>query len=405
MVTRTAQIFGFVLFIMAQAATLVIYPVYLVLFNAVANTKFELPVLFLLPIIKLIMKNVIAESIGYMEDMLPESVLLTVDFFNAVYMATCMQQISSTTTVITIVTVDIIRTTLTIQSIYGTASNLHRQVNREMRWGDKKLKILQVGCAKCENVDNIARQDLSKIQLRSCLPHKLSSAGKAELARLEKFPFKPAGKIHLRRLSSLATLSIHNVDATTAYLNERSLSLRRVSFRRTSAKVLAGAQMNTIPVRPSQQRSVSRRSSINSLHPRNSSHILHITLTILFRSECLVLTEYLGSFVPICYAAFVCVMIRLPSVQYHKELDGITPVTVQHTVQSVFTYGALEIVSFLALLAVIQRTIGLRALHHLAFVLETQASLVQSKLTVWMLLTLTFRVAHYGMFAKLINRS
>ncbi|KAE8882981.1 hypothetical protein PF005_g4278 [Phytophthora fragariae] len=119
----------------------------------------------------------------------------------------------------------------------------------------------------------------------------------------------------------------------TAYLQQRSLSLRSVSSRRQSTKVYAGAPISSIP---------------------------------------------------------------LPSVQYHTELDGITPATVQRTVQSVFTYGGLEIASFVALVVVIQRTIGLRALYHLAFVLETQMALVQSKLTVWMLLTLTFRVVHYG---------
>ncbi|EGZ12706.1 hypothetical protein PHYSODRAFT_517031 [Phytophthora sojae] len=328
MVSHHAQIFGFVLFIMAQAATLVIYPVYQVLFNAVTDTKFELPVLFLLPIIKILMKNVVAESIDYMEDMMPESIIFTVDFFNAVYMATCMQRTSSTITVATVMAVDIIRSVITLQSLYGTSYELQRQVNREMRCSGERLNLLEVGCSICQNVDRFARQELSKIQLRSCLPHKLSQAGKIQLSRLEN---------------------------------------------------------------------ASRRASANSPHP--TSRILQRTLEILFRSECLVLTEYLGSFVPICYANFVCVMVQLPSVQYHTELDGITPATVRDTVQSVFTYGGLEIVSFLALLVVIQRTISLRALYHLAFVLETQMALVQSKLTVWMLLTLTFRVVHYGAFA------
>ncbi|KAJ8566782.1 hypothetical protein ON010_g6344 [Phytophthora cinnamomi] len=138
MISHHAQIFGFVLFIMAQATTLVIYPVYQVLFNAIANTKFELPVLFLLPIIKIIMKNVVAESIDYMEDMMPESVIFTVDFFNAVYMATCMQRTSSTITVVTVMTVDIIRSIITLQSLYGTAYELQRQVNREMRCGGSR---------------------------------------------------------------------------------------------------------------------------------------------------------------------------------------------------------------------------------------------------------------------------
>ncbi|KAE8883038.1 hypothetical protein PF005_g4279 [Phytophthora fragariae] len=163
MISHHAQIFGFVLFIMAQATTLVIYPVYQVLFNAVANTKFELPVLFLLPILNIIMKNVVAESIDYMEDMMPESVILTVDFFNAVYMATCMQRTSSAVTVLTVMAVDIIRSVLTLQSLYGASYELQRQVHREMRRSGGRFNLLEVGCSICQNVDRFTRQDLSKI--------------------------------------------------------------------------------------------------------------------------------------------------------------------------------------------------------------------------------------------------
>ncbi|KAL4128970.1 hypothetical protein PRIC2_004982 [Phytophthora ramorum] len=89
-------------------------------------------------------------------------------------------------------------------------------------------------------------------------------------------------------------------------------------------------------------------------------------------------------------------MIQLPSARYHTELEGITRENVGNTVQPVFLYGLLECTSFFVLIIVIKRTIGMHVLYHLAFVLETQTSLIQSKLVVWMLLTLTCRVVHYG---------
>ncbi|KAG6612251.1 Ubiquitin carboxyl-terminal hydrolase 24 [Phytophthora cinnamomi] len=116
----------------------------------------------------------------------------------------------------------------------------------------------------------------------------------------------------------------------------------------------------------------------------------------MFTTECLILTEYLKSFTPAFYVNFLFIMVRLPSAQYHRELDGITQENVMHTLLPVFYYGLLEFVSFLLFVFAIRRTIGMDALYHLAFVLETQTSLIQSKLIVWMLLTLTFRVVHYG---------
>ncbi|KAE9250138.1 hypothetical protein PF004_g3067 [Phytophthora fragariae] len=99
MLEHPAQLYGFVLFIFAQALTLIVYPIYQVLFSASVNTHFELSVMMLLPIVKMMTKNIVASSIYYMEDMLPESVIFTVDFFNAVYVATCMRQASSGFTV------------------------------------------------------------------------------------------------------------------------------------------------------------------------------------------------------------------------------------------------------------------------------------------------------------------
>ncbi|GMF63847.1 unnamed protein product [Phytophthora fragariaefolia] len=110
LLAHPAQMYGFVLFIFAQALTLIIYPLYQVLFSASINSHYELSVMLLLPIVKMMTKNVVASSIYYMEDMLPESVIFTVDFFNAFYVATCMRQASSVFTVVAIMFFDVFHT-------------------------------------------------------------------------------------------------------------------------------------------------------------------------------------------------------------------------------------------------------------------------------------------------------
>jgi hypothetical protein len=172
-----------------------------------------------------------------------------------------------------------------------------------------------------------------------------------------------------------------------------------VSAKRRSTRVYTVSAMNAIAVKTARHDSVLRKQHAE-IHPPPSL-ALQRTLEILFRSECIILTEYLESFIPILYASFICVMVLLPSAKYHTELEGITRDNVQSTVQSVFLYGLLECASFLVLVVVIKRTLGMTALYHLAFVLETQMSLIQSKLVVWMLLTLTCRVTHYGASTRL----
>ncbi|KAG6617211.1 uncharacterized protein IUM83_02584 [Phytophthora cinnamomi] len=75
-------------FICAQMLMPIAYPIYEVLFVAAMNTHYELPVILLLPIMKVVMKYIITLALVQKEDMLPESVILSVDFFHAVYLAT-----------------------------------------------------------------------------------------------------------------------------------------------------------------------------------------------------------------------------------------------------------------------------------------------------------------------------
>ncbi|KAJ8566778.1 hypothetical protein ON010_g6343 [Phytophthora cinnamomi] len=210
MLEHPAQMYGFVLFIFAQALTLIIYPIYQVLFSASVNTRFELSVMMLLPIVKMIIKNIVASSIYYMEDMLPESVIFTVDFFNAVYVATCMRQASSVFTVMAIMFVDVFHTVYALRRLYRTGQEIKRRLNHDLGSNITTLKLLEEGCSLCRHRDKFERQELSQIQLRSCLPLTLSSTGKSTLARLERYPLKPAVKAHRRRAFSTSVVPMNN---------------------------------------------------------------------------------------------------------------------------------------------------------------------------------------------------
>lgn len=96
-------------------------------------------------------------------------------------------------------------------------------------------------------------------------------------------------------------------------------------------------------------------------------------------------------------------MVHLPSARYHAELFGISTENVDSIVQNVFVYAVLEMASLMALAVVMGRNCGIRVLYQLAFVMETHATLVQPKLVLWVLITLTYQVTHFGtLFLKCI---
>jgi hypothetical protein len=188
MLSHPAQIGGFVLFILAQTLTLAVYPVYQVLFDAALNTSYELPVMLLLPVVKMVMKNVVAESIDYMEDMMPEAVMFTVNYFDAIYVATCMQRLSSTSTVVAIMAVDTFHTFLSLRGLYSSAADIQRRLKREVGGTGTQLHLLDEGYSLCQHRQKFDMQEHSQIQLRSCLRHELSSAGTSFLDRLGEIP-------------------------------------------------------------------------------------------------------------------------------------------------------------------------------------------------------------------------
>ncbi|KAE8968148.1 hypothetical protein PF005_g27660 [Phytophthora fragariae] len=77
-------------------------------------------------------------------------------------------------------------------------------------------------------------------------------------------------------------------------------------------------------------------------------------------------------------------------------MAGITPDNVVERILPVFLFGLFDIASLVLLVVVINRNYRMRAINHLAFVLESQRSLIQTKLIVWMMIALCFRVMHFG---------
>ncbi|KAG2856857.1 hypothetical protein PC118_g17025 [Phytophthora cactorum] len=75
---------------------------------------------------------------------------------------------------------------------------------------------------------------------------------------------------------------------------------------------------------------------------------------------------------------------------------GFSSETIGDVIDSIFVFAVVELVALSLLAAVIYRNLGMNAAYHLAFVLETQTELIQSKLLGWVTMTLAFRVVHFG---------
>ncbi|ETL93116.1 hypothetical protein L917_08647 [Phytophthora nicotianae] len=355
----------FTLYLAAQTLMSVTYPAYQVLFQAAADAGYELTVVALLPIVKLVMRNIIALSLSRMDDMMPEAVVFSVDFFNAFYIITSMQNASSSATVAIIMVADLIHTVVAWKSLRRRASS----IIRESRAGGVDLKlpdILDVASFLLRTHKSESKS-FAHVQIRSCMTHQLSLENRILLDDLTK-----ATKHH--QFPTIRSLE---------HVGRGSDNPRwSCVWRRTNV-----VQVQPIIVKTNEQ-----------LRPeaKDESQRLDGALKVLFTAECLVLSEYLETFVPVLYTIYIMVMVHLPSAKYHTELSGVTVDTIGSKIQGILAYGLLELLSFVALVALMRRGCGVRSLHHLAFVLETHMPHIQDKLLAWALLTLGSRVVHFG---------
>ena len=87
---------------------------------------------------------------------------------------------------------------------------------------------------------------------------------------------------------------------------------------------------------------------------------------------------------------------QLPNNAYFASLAGLTNAQVHTKVVRMAMYAALEALSFVAMALVMQKKFNIKALHLVAFVLEHQWVIVQSRLICWILLTLQQPLVHFG---------
>ncbi|EGZ19514.1 hypothetical protein PHYSODRAFT_489142 [Phytophthora sojae] len=334
------------------------YPVYQVFFTKANHTLYELLVLLVLPVLKFIIKLVSISAAIHKEEMMPEHVVFTVNVFDILYLATFMQTISSTTITV-IMAIDSVHSVMSVISLHKRTQNISDRL-REVLGADippTRFDLLEAVELLCNHPQKLYKQMHPEIRVRACVSYELSATHKCLLETIEK---------HLVYSSSYQKYLVL-LPATSSF-------------------------------QPAVGAAWAKRNTTTSNADESTIGVLHEALEALFTSECLVLAEYVEFVVPLLYAVFVLTMVHLPSAQYHSEMAGVTVDNVGRAVSGILAYAMLESASFILLVAITRRHCGIRALYQLAFVLETQWSLVLSKIVLWMLFTLAFRIVHFGKF-------
>ncbi|KAG7398657.1 hypothetical protein PHYBOEH_010706 [Phytophthora boehmeriae] len=361
MLSHRSQFVRYVAFIGTQNVVVLAYPAYETLFRYAQGSRYQLPVILLLPVIKVAVKNVVLRCTTHMEDMMPEAVIFSVDFFNAFYVATCMQSATSAAAIMALTLADLSQAVVMLYCVHyrtvTTLTRLHQTVANAPESDDLVTEL----CLLCRDPDKFERQTRARIRVRSCLPHDLSASDRNLLETLD---------------------TMNSASNSPAWAETVQVTGNKRSIYRKIRSICCRNRVDTI--HPIVHVAVKQAdpdivSAAQSFKHRSTKHpsILRESLETLFTIECLVVTAYLEAVIPLLYCCYVLVMVHLPSARYHSEMTGVMKENVGATTFPVFVFGLLQILSFALLLLVIKRNCKMQALYHLAFVLETQMQLIQ----------------------------
>ncbi|KAE9076658.1 hypothetical protein PF010_g23815 [Phytophthora fragariae] len=126
------------------------------------------------------------------------------------------------------------------------------------------------------------------------------------------------------------------------------------------------------------------------------TEFISITTRVLYITEYLVLVEYTEAVLPMVYALYSMIAFHLPNGAYNHSFVNLSRQELFANAGSVFAYSILELTSLILAIMVLKRTLRLSFMHQLGFVLETQATMIQSKLMLWFVYIMQVPLEHVG---------
>ncbi|KAE9017418.1 hypothetical protein PR003_g1630 [Phytophthora rubi] len=355
-----------------EGAISVIYPAFSSVYLRASSTG-RAGLVLLLPVIKILTKNIVAWSSSHVEDCIPVVTVFSIEVFNALYVATCMQSTKSTLATVVIISVDV------VSGIFAFHSLL------------KSTRALQEQRQRSQGVDSMGNRTTTN----ELIPAVMSAS-----QQLRSFKTKKGRMIRIRSPMKLGLgadaqrdldLLVGHHDAfVTGGVRNASLVSRFITESRASASVS--------PTKESVQHTVGQNESASPAHSHEDLQLelVESTLELLFHCEYHALVEYVECAVPILFGVYLTILCQLPAHKYYPHTRDMEPGQLESMAGNLSVYVALEVLSFVVMHVALKRKFNLSALYQLAFVLETHVVQLQSRILVWIVFILQFTLAHYG---------
>ncbi|KAG7380588.1 hypothetical protein PHYPSEUDO_007028 [Phytophthora pseudosyringae] len=345
----------------AQIVMVLIYAAFNIIFTNLSPTYQPLFAL-LIPAFKVLQKNVLSRILAGRDDTKPQVVILNVEIFNALFIASCMQNSQSISTSITLITVDLLQAAISLL-------DLCRMMNGEQKSLDKL------------GVRSNALISTAELVLENYPNRRTTTVTSESQPRV--------ARISLKKKQVLPTMNMECGEYEIPIPRSHPLSVRdvsRVSSIQSGSTTDKGVEVAS--ARPT--------TSLNRVSSQAHYRLLKKALQVLFLTEFMLLIEFTEVLVPVIYGGYLVILYHFPNRRFYPQLSTLSDEELWNKVTSVLEYGVLELVSLVLLILVLNRLVHGYSLKQLAFVFEREFLLVQPKLILWVTMTMQSTLPQLG---------
>ncbi|KAG4225743.1 hypothetical protein PC116_g25837 [Phytophthora cactorum] len=359
------ELLNYIVVIACQVVLTFIYPAYLYGFRSVSSTTQTFYVL-LLPIVKIATKNWISFFLGTKDDLKPQVVILNIEVFNALYVASSMQNATSISTTMALTFVDFLLAWISIKDVNYFLTDITLLLEKiPSDHPLKRANFMEVALKMLEE-DAQLRADSSLRLFSVCSHHPPGTGSKPSRVR-----------------------SLDPEVETNFNLGHHIFPTASILPNVPSIPFLTGAT-----VAPTKSETYKPFRTLFSTKER--MEYVQRSAQVLFTTEFIILIEFTEVIIPFIYSTYTIAMFQLPNRVFYPQIRQLDRNTLAQMIGNIAIYGLMELVSFVAMSVLLKRKLGISTLHQLAFVLDRERRMVQSNLFLWICYTIQNSLDHNG---------
>ncbi|KAE9034398.1 hypothetical protein PR002_g8147 [Phytophthora rubi] len=287
------ELLNYIVVIACQVVLTFIYPAYLYGFRAIDSTAQTFYVL-LLPIIKIATKNWISFFLGSKDDLKPQVVILNIEVFNALYVASSMQNATSITTTLALMLVDFVLAWISIKDVNHFLVGITSLLDKIP--ADHPLKTANFVEVALQMLDEDA-QLKKDVSLRYFSVHHYPDAPKNKKARVHLDPTSDEVETVFK--------SSHPIFPTVAILASYPSPPFLTAASVAPAKSQAFKPLRTI------------------FTTKQRTEYIQKTAHVLFTTEFIVLIEFTEVIIPFIYSIYTIAMFELPNRVFYPQIRAL----------------------------------------------------------------------------------